>query len=215
MVALGAVSPRTSLTSLRLDVDKAVARFAPVGFAPFALSEALDSLLGLLVKHHVRMPATFASLLRALVITQGVAYQLDPQFDAWSFTADAVRRETWERLAPHQIFATLQSSMREWTHYLKLLPRQVSDLLLTTQAGGTQVRLEWEHADRYLHRLDIMVNRLSFAVVVAAIIIGSATILSSARASAAVGSPFAVGFAVVGAGMGLWLLYSVLRSGRL
>jgi ubiquinone biosynthesis protein len=215
MVSVGVVGPRTVLPALRLDVDKTVARFAPLGFSPLALSEALDALLGLLVKHGIRVPATFASLLRAIVITQGVAFQLDPQFDPWSFTAEAVRRETRQRLAPHQILATLQSSVREWTHYARMLPRQLSDLLLRTQAGGTLVRLDLEHADRYLHRLDIMVNRLSFAVVVSAIIIGSATILSSARASAAVGSPFAVGFVVAGAFMGLWLLYAIIRSGRM
>ena len=215
MVAIGAVSSRTNMSALRLDVDKTVARYAPSGFSPYAFSEAVDALMGLLVKHGIRVPATFASLLRAIVITQGVSLQLDPNFDSWAFTADTMRQESFQRLAPHHLFATLQSSAREWTHYLRVLPRQVSDLLLRAQAGGTQVRIQWENADRHLHRLDIMVNRLSFAVVVAAIIVASANMLCSVHASEVIGSPFVTVFAAVGALMGLWLLYSVIRSGRL
>jgi ubiquinone biosynthesis protein len=215
LTAVGVISARTDLASVRLDVDKMVAQFAPTRTGGFAFAEALDSLFGLLVKHGVRVPATFASLLRALMITQGVCLMLDPQFDAWVASSEAVQSMLRRRLRPHELFAVLQGSVREWGYYAKTLPRQLSDLILRTQAGGTRVRLEIEHIDRSLHRLDIMVNRLSFAVVVAAIIIGSATILASARASAAIGNPLALGFAAIGGLMGLWLLYSIIRSGRL
>ncbi len=215
LTSVGVVSARTDLPALRLDVDKMVARFAPTRSGGFAFAEAVDALFGLLVKHGVRVPATFASLLRAVMITQGVCLLLDPQFDAWSATSEAVQSVMRQRLRPHEMFSLLQGSVREWGHYAKTLPRQLSDLLLRTQAGGTRVRLELEHIDRSLHRLDIMVNRLSFAVVVGAIIIGSGTILASERATAAIGNPVALGFAATGGLMGLWLLYSIIRSGRL
>lgn len=215
LTAVGVVSARTDLPALRLDVDKMVARFAPTRSGGFAFAEAVDALFGLLVKHSIRVPATFASLLRAIMITQGVCLLLDPQFDAWAATGDAVQGMLKQRLRPHEIFALLQSSVREWSYYAKALPRQASDLLLRTAAGGTRIRLELEHIERPLHRLDIMVNRVSFAIVVAAIIVGSASILGSERASSAIGNPVALAFAAVGGFMGLWLLYSIVRSGRL
>lgn len=215
LTSVGVVSARTDLAGLRLDVDKMVARFAPTRSGGFAFAEAVDALFALLVKHGVRVPATFASLLRAVMITQGVCLMLDPQFDAWAATSQAVQSVMRQRLKPHEMFSVLQGSVREWAYYAKTLPRQLSDLLLRTQAGGTRVRLELEHIDRSLHRLDIMVNRLSFAVVVGAIIIGSGTILASERATAAIGNPLALGFAAAGGLMGLWLLYSIIRSGRL
>lgn len=215
ILAVGMVGPRTVLPSLRLEADRAVARYSPAGGTPRAVLEAMDALLALVLKHGIRVPPTFISLLRAVTITEGVCLELDPSFDVWRFTSDTVKAETFQRFAPHQIFSAIQSSIREWGHYLKVLPRQLSDMMMRAQTAGTRVRLEWEHADRHLHRLDVMVNRLSFAIVVAAIIMASATILASAEASAAIGSPVAVAFVAVGALMGLWLLYSVLRSGRL
>ncbi len=215
LTAVGVVSARTDLASLRLDVDKMVARFALTRSGGFTFAEALDFLFGLLVKHKVRVPATFASLVRAITITQGVCLMLDPQFDAWAAAEEALKSMVRSRLRPHEIFSLIQGSVREWGYYAKTIPRQLSELILRTQAGGTRVRLELEHMDRSLHRLDIMVNRLSFAMVVAAIIVGSATVLGSEKASTAIGNPLALGFAAVGGFMGLWLLYSIVRSGRL
>ncbi len=215
LTLVGVISPRTDLPSLRLDVDKTVARFVPSRQVPFGLAEVMDAIFGLLIKHSIRLPATFASLLRAVVIAQGVCLQLDPDFDPWAATGDAVRAMLSNRLRPHHLLAGLHSSLREWTFYLRALPRQLSDLMLRAQAGGPRMRLELEHVDRHLHRLDIMVNRLSFAIVVAAFIIASATILSSERALAALGNPLALGFVAAGVFMGLWLLYSIVRSGRL
>jgi ubiquinone biosynthesis protein len=216
LTGIGVMSARTDLSLVRLDVDKLVARFSPSrSSGGYGFAEALDNLFSLLVKHGVRMPATFASLLRALMITLGVCLDLDPRFDVWAACSEAVREAARERLRPHEMFAVLQSALREWAYFAKALPRQVSDLILKTQAGGTRVKLEWENLDRPLHRLDIMVNRLSFAVIVGCIIIGSATIMASSSATAGVGHSVAVAFSVVGGAMGLWLMYSILRSGRL
>lgn len=214
-VSVGVISSRTDLSALRLDVDKLIARFAPAGPGVFALAEVMDALLGLLVKHAIRVPATFASLVRAVVITQGVCFQLDPQFDAVGFLRQAVQEQLRQRFSPHRMFSVLQSSWREMAYLGRALPRQLSDLIMRTQAGGTRVRLEIEHIDRHMHRMDIMVNRLSFAIIVAAIIMASASILSSAQASQAIANPVALVFAAIAGFMGLWLIYSIIRSGRL
>lgn len=215
LTAVGVVSARTELPALRLDIDKMMARFAPSRSGGFALAETLDALSGLLLRHSIRVPATFASLMRAITIAMDVCVALDPNFDAWAATAEALKSMVKHRLRPNQIYAQVQGSVREWLFYARNLPRQLSDLLLRTQSGGTRVRLDIEQMDRLLHRSDIMVNRLSFAVVVAAIIVGSSNIIASEQAASGFSEQVAVGFAVAGGVMGLGLLYSIIRSGRL
>lgn len=215
LTAVGVISSRTDLSLLRLDVDKLVARYTPSVSSPLSLAEAMDVLLGLLVKHNVRVPPTFASLLRALIITEGVCLQLDPGFDAREVSREAVKELMHQRLRPHHLFSDLSSLVREWHHHLRVLPRQLSDLLLRAQAGGARVRVQVDQLDKPLHRLDVMVNRVAFAVVVAAMVLASAVIVSSERAVATLGIHLALGFGIIGALMGLWLLYSILRSGRL
>ncbi len=75
--------------------------------------------------------------------------------------------------------------------------------------------MQLEDADRPLRKLDTMVNRLAFSIIVAAMIMASAMILSSEQALTTLGNPATIALTAVGTGMGLWLLYSILRSGRL
>lgn len=215
LTAVGVISPRTDLPSLRLDVDKLVARYTPDVSSPLSLAEAMDVLLGLLVKHSIRVPATFASLVRALIITEGVCLQLDPHFKAREVSREAVNELVHERLRPRHLFSDLSSLAREWHHHLCTLPRQISDLLLQAQAGGTKLRVEIDQLNKPLHRLDVMVNRLAFAIVVAAMVLAAAVMISSEQAVVMLGTPLALAFGGIGVFMGLWLFYSILRSGRL
>ncbi len=77
------------------------------------------------------------------------------------------------------------------------------------------MRLELQQADRPLRKLGTMANRLAFSIIVAAMIIASALFLTSKQAVSTVGSPLAIIWTVLGVIMGAWLLYSIIRSGRL
>lgn len=77
------------------------------------------------------------------------------------------------------------------------------------------MRLALEDADQHLRRLDVMANRLAFALVVAAFVMSSAIIISSERAMVSITPVGGALYAGVAAVFGLWLLYSIIRSGRL
>ena len=91
----------------------------------------------------------------------------------------------------------------------------IRQLLLRAQANGLKMRLELQQADQPLRKLGTMTNRLAFSIIVAAMIIASAMILTSEQAVSIVGSPLAIMWTALGVIMGGWLLYSIIRSGRL
>jgi hypothetical protein len=72
-----------------------------------------------------------------------------------------------------------------------------------------------ENLDWPLHRLDLMINRIAFAIVVAAIIGSSTTLVTNEGIAGGLGDWLT--FIYLGAGivLGGWLLFSILRSGRL
>ncbi|MCX7597384.1 MAG: AarF/ABC1/UbiB kinase family protein, partial [Armatimonadetes bacterium] len=82
-------------------------------------------------------------------------------------------------------------------------------------SGSLRVRMALEDAEHHLRRLDVMANRLAFALVVAAFVMSSAIIVSSERAMASITPLGGALYAGVAAIFGLWLLYSIIRSGRL
>jgi ubiquinone biosynthesis protein len=155
-------------------------------------------------------------MLKALILAEASCLTLDPEFD-FREAAQPIAQELGTRLSsPREIAEDLLRLARELRRYLGALPRQISQLLARTDAGHLKLRFEWDEIDRPLHRLDVIANRLSFSLVISAIILASALLLQSESRLTIGGFPLpgVVGLGI-GSVMGLWLLYSILRSGRL
>jgi ubiquinone biosynthesis protein len=83
-------------------------------------------------------------------------------------------------------------------------------------AGKLKLRLDLEELGGVVKEIDRSVNRLSFAVVIAGTLIGSAFVTREGVGPSFLGLPILglAGFAVA-VGMGIWFLVGTLRSGRL
>lgn len=215
IITIGTISGDTNLQDLEADVDRLMGRYGHLTTSQGVLGELLDQLMAVILEHRIRMPASFPQLVRALVVSEGACLSLDRGFDlrrAAERTADLIRQE-W--LSPRRILGELLDGARELRRYGIKLPRQLSHLMSQGLAGGLILKLRHQDLDRTVHRLDIMVNRLAFAMVVAAIIVASAVIFTSGSAEGVVGLPLSIAYVAGGVLMGVWLLYSIVRSGRL
>ncbi len=215
MIGIGVITDETNLQELQADVERLLGRYGRAKTSQGMLTEMLDQMMVQTLKHRIRMPASFPQLVRALVVTEGVCLEVDPDFDfreAADKTAEVVMRQ-W--LSPLHLAEQLMDAVRQLQRYGMQLPRQVSHVLSQALAGGLKTKIEYVGLERPMHRVDVMVNRLAFALVVAAIIVSSAVMFSSEAVTQLIGVPLSVAYVVLGVLMAGWLLYSILRSGRL
>lgn len=218
VVVIGTISEDTDLQDLEADMEKLISHYGQRLSASGQLGEMLEEIMGIVFEHRIRMPAIFPQLTRALAVTEGVCMELNPDFDfetAASKTTEIVYRD-W--FSPRHLFNEAMDALRLLRRYSLRLPRQVSNVLAQGLAGGLSLKIRPHGMEKILHRLDAMVNRLSFAVVVAAVILASAIIFTSERVLLAESTPgryLSIAYVVVGVIMGAWLLYSIVRSGRL
>ena len=97
------------------------------------------------------------------------------------------------------------------------LPYQVHDILEEVRDGQIEVGFVHKGLDEFMLRLDVVFNRLVIALVVTGGLIGSSLIGIFAKSG-----PHVLGLNVVSvlgfvlsAVLGVWLLWGVIRSGRL
>jgi ubiquinone biosynthesis protein len=179
------------------------------------LGELLDDLLALVLQHGVQMQPAFAAIAKSLVVAEGLCLQLAPDFDSQSIVREEGRAILMDRLAPKRILDDLLRIARTAQRYAQMLPRQSSQVLARLQSGGLKLRVSHENLERPLHRLDLMVNRIVFALVVSAIIGSSTNIIAGGSVSGSLGQVLTYGYLIAGVLLGGWLLFSILRSGRL
>ena len=94
------------------------------------------------------------------------------------------------------------------------LPRELHLALRKFTKNDLQVKLEIADLASYVRRLDRASNRLTFAIIISAIVVGSAIIIPAARDAAAL-QWLVVGGFVVGILLALWLIVGIMRSGML
>jgi len=216
LLMMGAASDRTDLQQLSADIGRMLAYYG--GFrstAQSGLGELLDQLLALVLRHGVRMQPSLAAIAKSLMVTEGVCLTLDKDFDAQSVVREAAQRLMLGRLSPALLVGDAVRLAKSLQRYVTLLPRQVNQVLQKLQGGGVRVRIFHENIDRPLHRLDLMVNRIVFAVVVAAFIGSSTTLAMGQRVAGSLGYWLTYVYLFAGIVLGAWLLFSILRSGRL
>ena len=97
------------------------------------------------------------------------------------------------------------------------LPYQIHDTLEQVRDGQIEVGFVHKGLDDFMHTLDVLANRLVIALVVTGGLIGSSLIGIFATTGPHVLGVHVlsvVGFALSGV-LGVWLLWGVIRSGRI
>ncbi len=176
----------------------------------------LQDLLDLVTRHRLSFKPGFYQMMKALSTVEGVGLMLDPKLELIRLAKPFMHRIKMGRMQPGRIAEEFAQTGLSYVHLLRDLPEELRTILQQLRSG--RMRLEFEH--RGLHALgsalDRVSNRIAFAIVLAALIVGSSLIVLSDIPPHWHKIPVIglLGFLVAGI-MGFWLLLSIIRHGRM
>jgi ubiquinone biosynthesis protein len=171
----------------------------------------------LIYRMHLKLPTRFVLLDRAIATLGSVGMELYPDFNVFEVAKPYARELMIERFTPQRVVARTQKEARNYARMMLELPYQVHDTLEQVRDGQIEVGFRHQGLDDLFHRLDLVFNRLVIAVVAVGGGIASALIGIFAEEGPKVfGLHFlsVLGFSL-SALLGLWLVWAVVRSGRL
>lgn len=176
----------------------------------------LEDLLDLVARHKLSFKPSLYLMMKALSTVEGLGLMLDPKLELIRLAKPFMRKIRMGRMQPGRIVEELSLTGSAYMRLLRELPEEMRTILQQVRSG--KMRLEFEH--RGLKSLgatlDQVSNRIAFAIVLAALIIGSSLIILSDIPPHWHSIPVVglIGFLVAGI-MGFWLLLSIIRHGRL
>jgi ubiquinone biosynthesis protein len=164
---------------------------------------------------NLRLPTRFVLLDKAIATLGSVGAELYPDFNVFEVAKPYARDLMLERYTPRRMASRARREARALAQIVREAPYQVHDVLAALRDGEIEVRFVHKGLDEFMAEFDVMFNRLVVAMVVAAGLVGS-SLLAAFASGPEVGGIQAV--AVVGFGLsivlGIWLLWGVIRSGR-
>ena len=171
----------------------------------------------LIYSMNLRLPTRFLLLDKAIATLGSVGVDLYPEFNVFEVARPYARSLMLERFTPQRVAnRARKESLRLGAMALEL-PHQIHDVLEEFRDGQIEIGFVHKGLEDLMNRMDVVFNRLVIAMVVAGGLIGSSLIGIFAKAGPhvlGINVISVIGFAFSGM-LGLWLLWGVVRSGRL
>ena len=179
--------------------------------------EVIREAFDLIYAMNLRLPTRFVTLDKAIATLGAVGVELYPDFNVFEVAKPYARGLMAERFSPRRMSLRLQKETRELAGIARELPYQIHDLLEEFRDGTFEVKLKNPGVDDLARHVDRGANRLSVSLVVVGGLIGSSLIgifANSGPHLLGLHLLSVVGFFLSGA-LGAWLLWGIIRSGRL
>ncbi|MBS0188193.1 MAG: AarF/ABC1/UbiB kinase family protein, partial [Planctomycetes bacterium] len=192
---LGDIGPdKLEDRNLRNDVHAIVSQFQHTSLDRLNLGRLLDDFFAALRANKVRCPADLVFLIKALTTIEAVGRQIDPSFELAEFVRPYVEKLVEKRYS----FSALRSrAQRSLLHYIELvedLPVELRAVLTQLRRNRFAVNIEHRGLTRLTHTIEHASRNISFALIIAAMLVGSSILILAAR-NAGVGALTAIGVA--------------------
>jgi len=155
------------------DLREFLNKYSGLSVGEVTLGQALSELIALARRYRLRMPPVFPLLTKALVTAEGLARTIDPTINVYEVARPYAQRLLSERYRPEAVIEVVEEHALEYARYVEDYPEQVRLLLSEVADGELEVQLKHGGLDELLSSVDVLANRLVFAVVTAALFIGS------------------------------------------
>ncbi|MCX9081994.1 MAG: AarF/ABC1/UbiB kinase family protein [Candidatus Methanoperedens sp.] len=175
----------------------------------------LRDIIDIFARTKGRIPTNLMLLSKTLVIRDEISRNLDPDHNFGEMTGPYVKKMLEDRTKTSHILKSARKTVIDLVNLIKHLPRRMNHLLNKAEKGTLKLELEHLGLDGLVEELDIISNRLSFSMIIAALIVGSSLIIQTRMSPSLFGVPLLgiLGFLIAGF-LGLGLLISIIRSGK-
>jgi ubiquinone biosynthesis protein len=214
---LGVRYPKEREEEFRTAIRELFYRYYGASLAEIDPIQVIREAFGLIYSMNLRLPTRFVLLDKAIATLGAVGVDLYPEFNVFEVAQPYARELMLERFTPRRLAQRAQSEGRELAGIARELPYQLHDVLQEIRDGQIEVGFVHKGLDEFMHKIDVVFNRLVVALVVAGGLLGSSMIgILATDGPQIFGIHFlsVIGFVFSGV-LGAWLLVGVLRSGRL
>ena len=172
LVYMGIINENIDMKAFKNDLTGIMYRFYGVGLNE--MHGGLNGLISLMRKYNVQVPGEFSLLVRGIALVEDTVERLDPNFDPVEEFKPMARSVMRKKISPSRTIDFIKDNIFEVEHLMKILPQGLSKVLYRIEEG--KINIEVEHKD-----LERISNKLSTALIIAALLIGSAIIMQTEK----------------------------------
>ncbi len=218
---------RINLRRFRNDLKEISEPFYGRSLQTISVKDVYDQIIRLVTKYEIRLPRNLLLLIKTLIQTEALGKILGSDASILEVIKPYARHLLQQGYDSQKIIRGFGRDAKMTGNYMRLVPKLLHDILKQT-AGGRQ-GLEVRHAGltALSGRFERGLNRLIIGIIIAASTIAGALILNSSEKIlefrvtllggqwVSLASLLGVMGYVIATVLGIWLVFSIIRSGKL
>lgn len=219
-IELGIVSDDSDLDSFKRDFKSDIRelleplygmKLEQIDFAHY-----IEAFVRLATKYNLKIPSDLLLMDKTLIILENIARQLNPGLDFVSEAEPYASKIAIKRISPSRLYEKTRRNIVDISDFIFFFPKNMTRLFKKALKDDIQVKMFHVNLPELIKDMDKASNRIAFAMVVSAILLSSAIMHAAGVEPRIYGFSFfgiiSFGFALL---LGIWLLISIIRSGRL
>lgn len=159
------------------EVEHLLERYVGESLENVRFGEAIGELLELVRRNRMRLPANYALLFKALVMTEGLLQALDPDASVGGLIEPMTDKILYGRLSGEDWVSRVRDSAVDAAQLSIDLPRRVDRVLGQIERGNMRVWTRVDDLDSTLTRLERIVERANATMLAAACIVAIAIVM--------------------------------------
>ncbi|HOA82424.1 MAG TPA: AarF/ABC1/UbiB kinase family protein [Thermodesulfovibrio thiophilus] len=180
------------------------------------ISELIESIMKVALKHRLRFLPELLLIDKVLIMLEGLTKELCPDKSIIELIKPYAREIISKRIHPDFYLNKTFKIIRELRDAVENIPFQIKKLLKKAVKDEITVRMYHVNLPEFIKDIDRASNKISFSLIVSAMILSSSIMHASQVKPLIYGvSLFGLIIGVVAFFLGLWLLISIIRSGKL
>jgi len=216
VIRIGEFNPDIDRSNLKKDISIIYYKYIETSLDEIELSKIMEEIFNVAKKNHIKMPKDMVILSKSLLTLEGLVSILDPSLmmidivipyvRSKFINSDNLKKEMNENLLG--TYFAYKAGLKIPISFQKLIEKMNND--------DIKLGLNVKDLDEIIIETNKMINRLVFAVIVSAIILSSSLILHRNIGPKIMDISLLglAGYLFAGI-LGIWLLISILRSGRM
>jgi len=192
-----------------------------------SVRDVYDQVMGLVLKYRIKLPRNLLLLFKTFIQTEALGKILQSSASLLEVSRPFAEKFLEKRYAPRNLLSEMTKDFKEMKSYLKTAPKWVHEILKQTAAGKQRLELHHSGFSSMDTRLEKGINRLTIGMIIAASTIAASLILNSSqkvlefsfnlfgRQTLSITGILGLTGYTVATILGIWLIYSIFRSGKM
>jgi ubiquinone biosynthesis protein len=212
----GDISDNLDIRALKRDLFNFIDGYYEIPLKEIEVGRMLMEFIEIITLYNIRIASDLMLLAKSLVLIEGMGRALDPAFDMVDHLKPFIIKSIRQKFSPKRITRDANQILVSYLNLARNIPRDLKEIINRVNRNKFKIDLEHRGLDKFTTDFDRSINRLSTSMILAAMIIGSSIIMQTDKGPKVMGFPVLafMGYTVAGI-VGLWLVYAIIRSGRM